>query len=229
MVLEPVSNHIEMGMRSPSDLIDRLSQRAYYNELFKNAFGDEEITISRIGTALAGFIRSFQSNSSPFQQEFFGFGQAVLTPLQRQGFELFVDKYDCMSCHDLTSDHGYSEAIGEEFVNIGLDQEYADQGVGALSGNAQDNGKFRIPNLRNIALTAPYMHDGRFATLEEVIGHYNNSIQAHPNLDPRLKELTGEARVMNITPDEQVALIAFMESLTDQNFIRDPKFSDPFK
>lgn len=229
MVLEPVSNHIEMGMRSPSDLKDRLNQRSYYDELFKNAFGDAEITVPRIGVALAGFIRSFQSNSSPFHQEMFGFGQTVLTPLQREGFNLFVDKYDCMSCHDISSDHGYSEPIGNEFSNIGLDNEYTDQGVGALTGNSADNGKFRIPNLRNIALTAPYMHDGRFATLDEVIGHYNNSIQSHPNLDSRLKEITGEARIMNITPDEQVALVAFLHSLSDQNFIRDPKFSDPFK
>lgn len=229
MVLEPVSNHIEMGMRSPTDLLARLSQRGYYSKLFKDAYGDDDISLPRISHALASFVRSFQTNGSPFEQEMFSFGMQVMTPLQREGFNLFQTKYDCMSCHDINSSHGYSQPIGQEFANIGLDQDYDDKGAGALTGNASQNGQFRIPNLRNIALTAPYMHDGRFGTLEEVIGHYNNKIQAHPNLDDRLKTVTGEPRIMNISDGEQEALVAFLEALTDRQFTTDPRFSDPFK
>lgn len=229
MVLEPVSNHIEMGMRSPTDLLARLSQRGYYSTLFQDAYGDNEITLPRISNALASFVRSFQSNGSSFHQEMFMFGQPVMTSLEREGFELFNTKYDCMSCHDIISDHGYSEPVGQEFANIGLDQAYEDNGTGALTGNTSQDGKFKIPNLRNIALTAPYMHDGRFSTLEEVIGHYNNSIQAHPNLDNRLKTSTGEPRIMNISDEEQAALVAFLGALTDRQFTTDPRFSDPFK
>jgi cytochrome c peroxidase len=171
------------------------------------------------------------SQSSKFERSIFsgdGVGSS-LTPLESMGFQLFVEKYDCMSCHDIVSSQGYSEAFGDELVNIGLDASYEDNGAGALDGDASKDGKFKIPNLRNIALTAPYMHDGRFASLEEVIDHYSDAVAAHPNLDERLKDpVTGLPRILNITTDEKNALVAFLHTLTDHTFISDPKFSDPF-
>ncbi len=229
MVLEPVGNHIEMGMRSELDLVDKLSASPMYAQLFQDAYGDAEVTVAKIRDALARFVGSMVSQNSKFEQSLFS-GNSTLNSLERTGFNLFVDKYDCMSCHDVVSSQGYTEAFGDELVNIGLDASYADNGAGALDGmDASQNGKFKIPNLRNVALTAPYMHDGRFATLEEVIDHYSNGVASHPNLDERLRDPnTGSPLVLNITPDEKTALIAFMHTLTDHSFITDPKFSDPF-
>lgn len=231
MVLEPVGNHIEMGMRSNTDLLDKLSSSPMYAQLFQSAYGDSELTLERISEALAGFVGSMISHNSKFEQGFFSGGGlgSTLNGLERLGLDLFVQKYDCMTCHDVISTQGYSETFGEELVNIGLDADYADNGAGALNGITSQNGKFKIPNLRNVALTAPYMHDGRFASLEEVIDHYSTSVAAHPNLDDRLKDPnTGMPLVLNITSNEKTALIAFLHSLTDQTFISDPKFSDPF-
>ena len=92
----------------------------------------------------------------------------------------------------------------------------------------RDNGKFKVNSLRNIALTAPYMHDGRFETLEEVIGFYDRGIQDNPNLDQRLRVNNGNVRRMNLNPQERAALVAFLRTLTDVEFITDVKFSDPF-
>jgi cytochrome c peroxidase len=92
----------------------------------------------------------------------------------------------------------------------------------------RDNGKFKVNSLRNIALTAPYMHDGRFETLEEVIGFYDRGIQDNTNLDQRLRVNNGNVRRMNLNPQERAALVAFLRTLTDVEFITDVKFSDPF-
>ncbi len=119
--------------------------------------------------------------------------------------------------------------MGGGFVNIGLDVNYADKGRGGFTHDAADDGKFKIPNLRNVALTAPYMHDGRFATLDAVLEHYSHGIVNHPNLDPRLKGTDGQARQMNITPDEKTAIIAFLNSLTDFSMITNPAYSNPFQ
>ncbi len=228
LVIEPTQNHIEMGMRSADDIVEKLAAKPYYAALFQNQFGTSEITIGKVSSALTFFLSKFQSHNSRFDLQFFSQSGSSLTPLEDQGFELFTGKYDCMSCHDIFSNNGYSEAIGEEFVNIGLNTTYEDNGRGAVTNNEADKGKFRIPNLRNVALTAPYMHDGRFATLEEVIGHYSTDIKPHNNLDSRLQNPMGEPMIMNITSAETEALIAFLNSLTDLNLPNDKTLSDPF-
>jgi cytochrome c peroxidase len=118
--------------------------------------------------------------------------------------------------------------MGGLFSNIGLDEVYTDNGVGEVTRQASDNGRFKIPSLRNVALTGPYMHDGRFETLEEVIEHYSDGIEDNPNLDSRLQE-NGQPIVFNISEQETEAIIAFMHTLTDYDMITDPKFSNPFK
>ena len=113
-------------------------------------------------------------------------------------------------------------------ANNGLDLVYTDNGRGEQTLSPADNGVFKIPFLRNISLTAPYMHDGRFATLEEVIDHYSQGIQAHPNLDHRLRSPNGAPVRFNFSSADKAALVAFLETLTDQEFITDHRFSDPF-
>jgi cytochrome c peroxidase len=244
MVMKPVFNHVEMGMSNATQVVNKVKGRAYYEELFEKAFGDNEISFNRIAQALGSFTSSIVSQDSRFDQNFmFGFitpdfvnPQMQIpnfTPIEQEGFGLFFNKYNCGSCHNLFSSKGYgdftSTTAGEELVNIGLDRDYNDDGRGTLTGDNQDNGKFKIPNLRNVELTGPYMHDGRFSTLEEVIGHYSTGIEGHPNLDDRLKDENGKPLVLNITEAEKGALVAFLGTLTDRKFTTDPKFSDPFK
>ena len=225
MVMKPVFNHVEMGARSSSEIVSKLKQRPYYADLFMQAYGDEEITFDKISDALSSFTASINSDGSKFDQT----GIQDFSSVELEGFNLFNGKYNCASCHNLNVPVGYYEPAGTTaLLNIGLDLEYTDNGQGALNGNPADNGKFKIPNLRNIVLTGPYMHDGRFTTLEEVMDHYSVGIKDHPNLDVRLRDENGKARVMNITDSDRNAMIAFLNTLTDGSLITDPKYSDPF-
>jgi len=129
----------------------------------------------------------------------------------------------------------------ETLANIGLEQIYTDKGVGHLTRNQEDNGKFKIPSIRNIMLTAPYMHDGRFATIDEVIEHYNKDLVLHPNLDFRLRVggnnyddaatngSPGDAIKFDFSEEDKTALVAFFHTLTDNSLITDVKYSNPFK
>lgn len=244
MVMQPIFNHVEMGMSNTSELTNKVAERIYYQELFLRAFGDDEITFERISGALSAFTSSIVSQGSRFDQSLISFVPVSQTGLlsieETEGMNLFFEKYNCGSCHNVFSTKGYdtpsssitpfpSSAVeNSEMVNIGLESNYTDNGRGALTGDSEDNGKFKIPNLRNIALTGPYMHDGRFSTLEEVIDHYNDGVKNHPNLDSRLKDENGMPKLMNITSLEKKKIIAFLGSLTDTELITNPKFSDPF-
>jgi cytochrome c peroxidase len=145
------------------------------------------------------------------------------TPQEERGRRLFNGRGRCDTCH--TTDI----QIAPEARNNGLDATTTDRGLGAVTGNPNDDGKFKVPSLRNVALTGPFMHDGRFATLAEVIAFYNSGVQAHPNLDPRLEVNNGRPRRLNLDPGDQAALVAFLNTLTDQTLISDPKFSNPFR
>jgi cytochrome c peroxidase len=227
MVLKPIVNHVEMGMSDVDAIANKVKALPYYKDLFEKAFNSTDVDIVKIASALSSFTGSILSNNTLFDKVNFGTG--TLSGLESQGKQLFFTKYNCNSCHQTQEQNGYQLGGGGGFVNIGLDANYADNGKGALNGNAADNGKFRIPNLRNVALTAPYMHDGRFATLEDVLDHYSHGIANHPNLDERLKGPDGFAAQMNISSQEKQALIAFLNTLTDYTMITDPKFSNPFK
>ena len=235
LVLRPLSSHNEM-LQDLSSLPSKLSLIEYYDKLFLDAYGDSQVTLARIQTALADFCEVLLPNNSRFDIErsktsllathFAGFSEE-----ENKGFALFVGKAKCRICH-LTADLGLYSPPSE---NIGLEMDYKDNGIGALTNDASLNGLFKTPNLKNIALTAPYMHDGRFKTLEDVIEHYNNNIVNHPNLSRMLSQL-GETNSkedavparLNLTVDEKKALVAFMKTFTDEAFIRDPKFSNPF-
>lgn len=224
---QTIQDPIEMGM-DLTTLSQKLRGQQHYEVLFEKAFGSKEITPARITGALQEFLNAFVSAKSRFDE---GLNVAQspsnvfsnFTQQENQGKALFIEH--CSSCHgsDMTRQLG-------GMANNGLDLDYTDNGVGARTGNARDNGIFKIPFLRNIALTAPYMHDGRFATLAQVVEHYNSGIQMHPNLDFRLRGAnTPAAKRLNLTEEEKNALVAFLHTLTDHDFVTDSRYSDPFK
>lgn len=243
LITRPIQNHKEMGFSNLDALAEKLEGVTYYNDLFKLAYGDEEITKERIGDALTLFVaqlNSFDSRSDEAQ-----LNADILSPLEQQGMHLFEEK-GCNGCHQVTNNGslnierlafpngdeifiGYTGApTAGSTANIGLNTSYTDQGVGHISNNATDNGKFKIPTLRNIALTPPYMHDGRFATLHDVLDFYDSGVAPHPNLDDRLKDESGFPKKLNLTLIEKHAIVAFLGTLTSKDILSDERWSDPF-
>src|SRR5262249_6386160 len=194
--------------------------------LFRKAFGEEKITSDRMGKAVAQFLRSLVSYQSKYDE---GRGKARsvrddfdnFTAEENRGKSLFLR--DCASCHL----PGGQEAhfFTNRPLNNGLDRDTknSDGGVGDVTLKPSDVGLFKSPSLRNVELTSPYMHDGRFDTLEKVIDHYSRDVKPHPNVDGRLR------RPLNFNDAEKAALIAFLKTLSDPKFVTDPKFSDPFQ
>jgi len=250
----PIQNHREMGLEQTEVLAQKLTPVSYYGPLFNAAFGSYEITPARISMALAQFVRSIASAQSPADL-------GTMSADAIAGQNLFMGKYQCAHCHTgsnmggaplpnfgvyggtgpIDSSGGGSTGpltVMQNTSNIGLDVVYSDQGTEAITGVKTQNGYFVIPSLRNVALTAPYMHDGRFATLGDVIDHYSNGIAPHPDLDPFLYQNnfaqgfvssgSGLPVKMNISATEKRQLIAFLNALTDNTIINDPKFSNPF-
>jgi cytochrome c peroxidase len=226
-VLMPIQDAGEMGM-TLADLVSRLQATSYYPSLFRGAFGDETITPDRVSLALAQFVRSLVSFRSRYDE-----GRALVanagerfpnfTDQESQGKQLFLSgRTECSDCHST------EVFAAPEPRNNGLDAAPADTGVGGVTGTARDSGSFKAPSLRNVALRAPYMHDGRFAALEDVVEFYNSGIQASPNLDRRLRGRNGQPRRLDLSPAEKAALVAFLNTLTDELMVNDPKFADPF-
>lgn len=225
-VLMPFQDQVEMGMTLET-LVARVEGAPYYPDLFRAAFGDSQVSTDRISKALAQFIRSIVSTKSRYD-----IGRAQVsarsvdfpnfTPQENLGKFLFSSPpprggVACFVCHQ-----------GEGMVPVtattnGLDATITDRGYGEVTGIATHDGTFKVPSLRNVELTAPYMHDGRLATLEDVVEHYSSGIKAAPNL-------TGPLVVggLNLTKDEKTALVAFLKTLTDLEVVQDPKYSDPF-
>ncbi len=223
-----IQDNIEMGM-SFTELVPKLSTVDYYDVLFTKAFGDNNITENRITDALEEFVNSMVSANSKFDQGVIAnngnsFGNLPnFTAQENLGRELY--SLNCSSCHghDLVS-------LSKASANNGLDVVYEDKGRYQVTQFNQDKGVFKVPVLRNIELTGPYMHDGRFASLEEVVDHYSDNVQAHPNLDSELREnFNGSPKRMNFTDNEKEALVDFLKTLTDHEFIAEAKFNNPFK
>lgn len=262
MVLQPIANHMEMGLSDTLEMENRIRNTSYYAPLFTGAFGNDEVTTHKIGLALAQFVKSIISVSTKYDygiKSVVDAGQSIapqfqpfpnFTDLENKGKEAFFRTFFCSQCHGGPNFNGFNPAFIQE-ANIGLDLSYNDAGVAGtdFETGQTNNGKFKVPSLRNIAVTGPYMHDGRFQTLDEVVEFYNSGIQAHPQLSPELRQqgIVGnhlgpaipddqeiiDGRMMPIrmymTGEEKAGIVAFLRTLTDYTMISDPKFSDPFQ
>ncbi len=226
--LQPIQNPIEMGMTLPA-LVSRLAAEPFYTNLFTQVFGTPDVTTNRISFALAQFVRSMVSTNSRYDVGR-RIGFANFTAQENLGRQIFFGQTGNATCAVCHAPDTFSAA---NIFNNGLEFPYVDKGVGGITGQAADMGLFKAPSLRNIELTAPYMHDGRFATLEQVVAFYNAGIVDNPNLSPPLRtgrppQPPGGPLRLNLTASEQSALVAFLKTLTDTNLTTDPKFSDPF-
>lgn len=233
-VLQPFQDPVEMGM-TLDNVVSAVQNQSFYPELFNEAFGSTDINSDRISKALAQFIRSMVSVASKYD-----IGRAEVniptadfsnfTESENNGKRLFftpkaLGGLSCIGCHSteafINPDAGAT--------NNGLDLTSTDDlGVFEAIPNPRFLGAFKVPSLKNIELTAPYMHDGRFATLEEVVEHYNSGVQNHPNLNNALKDANGMPQRLNMTAQEKTDVVNFLKTLTDNSITNDPKFSDPF-
>jgi cytochrome c peroxidase len=215
--LQPIENPIEMHAKL-DDIIAKLNASAVYPNLFLKAFGNKIISKENLAKAIAQFERTLISANSQYDQWFMG--KAKLSSIDSFGRSLFTDQFkgDCTHCHTLGSTF-----TDFAFKNNGLDAIAIDSGRYYVTKSVSDIGKFKTPSLRNIALTAPYMHDGRFATLDEVLTHYNIGFHNPPNLDVNMA--MGVKGRMTIP--ETKAIISFLKTLTDSSFITNPAFAKP--
>ncbi len=231
--LMPIQDLVEMGM-TLSQLETKLKALAYYPPLFTKAFGDGNITSSRVSLALSQFVRSIVSYQSKYDAGRSTFATAPAPPpnavfpnftaQENRGKELFLlPQNACAACH------GSETFTAPQEKNNGIDMATIDRGFGAVVNNTNLDGTFKVTTLRNVELTAPYMHDGRFATLEEVVEHYSSGVKNHPNLSPQLRLPNGQPRLANLAPQDKAALVAFLKTLTDGVITNDVKFSNPFK
>lgn len=247
MVVMPVQNHLEMGIENLDYAVAKIEAIPYYKKLFLDAYGSETVTKEKIAKALEHFLASMAVTQTKFDMHTTG-NVVEFNNLEEKGMQLF-ESLHCTGCHSVEINGAWqSDVLG----NIGLDMTYSDDGVFSsgveLFKNEQYKGFFKTPTLRNIALTAPYMHDGRFATLEEVVEHYNSGVKPHRNLSWALRNShlvwlnqqlppeqqrpiiggSNDPARLSLTEIEKAALVAFLKTLTDTRFINDPKYSDPF-
>ena len=229
-------NPNEMGMEVDY-MVEKLNKLDYYQVLSRKAFGTEEMDPKMALDALEKFMSSIVANNTLFDAVQLK-NQFVsrhgdwngLSIEENQGKNIFMNH--CASCHKLNAASNESNLIAMSDPIIhqasnGLELNYSDKGMGETNSAPEFIGVFKIPGLRNIELTAPYMHDGRFNTIEEVIDFYSDGIQDHPNLHPLLKE-NGHAKKLNFTADEKYSLVQFLKTLTDHSMIKNEKWSDPF-
>ncbi|EDP72694.1 hypothetical protein FBALC1_16372 [Flavobacteriales bacterium ALC-1] len=218
--LEPVQNPIEMHSNWET-VVERLQSHPEYPELFRLAFKTSTITKELTAKAIAQFERTLISANSKFDR--YSLGQADLTPQELNGLDVFLreDKGDCFHCHGNPNNPLWTDNL---FHNNGLDATFSDLGLGDVTGDPNDNGKFKSPSLRNLAFTAPYMHDGRFSTLDEVINHYSEGLQNSPTIDPLMKKINEGG--VQLTIQEKADLKAFLLSLSDPSFINNSEFQN---
>ncbi|WP_368356664.1 cytochrome-c peroxidase [Polaribacter sp. ALD11] len=215
---EPVSNPIEMHANWKI-VAEKLQQHIEYPTLFLQAFGTSKIDSTLVTKAIAQFERTLISGNSKFDR--YLQGETTLTPEEENGFDIFMDeaKGDCFHCHGSDNNPLWTD---NKFHNNGLDSSFSDLGLGKVTGDPSDNGKFKSPSIRNLAFTAPYMHDGRFATLEEVINHYSEGLQRSSTIDPLMKKINQGG--VQLSRQEKADLKAFLHSLSDDGFISNTSF-----
>jgi cytochrome c peroxidase len=216
--LEPVSNPIELHANWKK-VMEIIQQHPTYPNLFLQAFGTSEIDSILITKAIAQFERTLISGNSKFDQ--FLLGEATLTSEEHNGFDVFMDeaKGDCFHCHGSGNNPLWTD---NKFHNNGLDSSFEDLGFSKVTGDPNDNGKFKSPSIRNLAFTAPYMHDGRFTTLEEVINHYSEGLKRSSTIDPLMKNI--DKGGVQLSTRDKADLKAFLLTLSDTLFVQDPAF-----
>lgn len=257
MVLNPVVNHKEMNMSDFATLIKKLKETTYYSDLFKKAYGSEEITQEKIAFALQGFLACLNTKKenspskidSSISVQSQSNQDANLSDFEKAGKRLFHEKYNCARCHDplapvattvFVPNGGYqggstpvvTTPTGEKLTlmfNIGLDFQPKDLGLGGVTNVGGDKGVFKVPTLQNVAVTAPYMHDGRFSSLEAVVDHYGHGINDNPTLAPLFRNMDGSVKKLNISTIERDAIVAFLKTLKNDDFLTSPMYSNPFK
>lgn len=218
--LGPVVNPIEMKTTWPEVLL-KLNADTYYRNTFKIAFGVDVIDSFDVAKAISQFERTMLSGNSRYDKSLRG--ELILTVSERRGLDLFeTERADCFHCHVAPLYMGFV------YDNNGLQQTMTDNGLGDITGLATDIGLFKPPTLRNIEFSAPYMHDGRFATLEEVVEFYNSGVnQNSPNISPLMLKANRPNGNLNLSPQEKTDLVAFLKALSDTEFIENPDFMEP--
>lgn len=221
-------NENEMNI-DEEEIKQRIGEHPFYSVLFKKAFGDAKVDSDRISQAITSFVDAISSVHSKFdeglehasqfsaEQDFYNFTEA-----ENKGKQLYNS--NCAACH--TDKHNFTVKTSG---NNGLEMDYDDNGIGGRLNKADLFGVFKIPFLRNIDLTGPYMHDGRFASLEDVVNHYSDGLVAHDNLSEELKNTNGTPRKLNLNQEDKDALVAYLKTLTDETIASDSRFTDPFR
>ncbi|MGB0863825.1 MAG: cytochrome-c peroxidase [Saprospiraceae bacterium] len=226
--LHPVSASDEMDLEWQV-AVERVQSNHFYIDFFEKAFPNQTIDSLLIIDAIGQFERTLISHQSKYDSVILG--TAAFTKDEFEGFLLVneQDKGNCLHCHTTDAD-----ALGttRKFANNGLDfvrkvEDFKDLGKGGFSKKNSDMGLFKIPSLRNVALTPPYMHDGRFETLEEVVHFYNKKVQLSPTLDKRMT--IQQQKTIQLTPKEERQIVVFLHTLSDFAFTKDEAFSNPFK
>jgi len=231
LVIDPVENPIEMHEDWP-DIEEKLKVHKEYPDRIRKAFGiskTEEIDRSHVTKSIAQFMRTIVSQgNSKFDRVFYGDGTVIFSDAELNGYDMFFDispdlpDAECAHCHNeplFTTNQYFNNGIQETMDGV---NGFKDPGRGLITGIPFDNGKMRAPSLRNIALTAPYMHDGRFQTLEEVINHYNSGGHPAPNVDPLIRPL-------GLSEEQKSDLLAFLNTLTDTTILSNNAYSNPFE
>jgi len=235
----PIENSIEL--HQPLTVgVSKLQKSVTYPSLFLAAFGTRTITEDLVLKALTQFERTLISSNSRYDK-YLANGRQGFTADEKEGLRLYTTHItpsigapgrgaECFHCHTLPL---MSSNYAAQFFNNGLDLTFSDPGRGGVTGLPADQGKFVAPTLRNITLTAPYMHDGRFTTLEQVLDHYSDHVQmTSPGLDPNLilgiNDPLFNPGKMGLTTTEKRQVLAFLKTLTDSTFVTDKRFSSPF-
>jgi cytochrome c peroxidase len=222
-ILDPIEMH-----NTWDDVIKKLKAHPEYPAMFRKAFGinsTEEIDSDLAAKAIAQFVRNITSGNSKYDK--FREGLAIFSDEERQGMDIYFDgdlflpDGECGHCHNAPL------FTTNEYFNNGIQNaedldDFEDMGKGAISGLRYDNGKFRAPTLRNIVLTAPYMHDGRFNTLEEVLDHYNEGTHAAENTPEIIRDL-------KLTEIQKENVIKFLHTLTDTSYLDNPLVRNPYE
>ncbi len=226
--LKPIQDELEMD-ETLENAVAKLQASEMYRDQFRRAFGTETVDTLLMSKAMEQFMNSIVSYQSKYDA--YLAGNATLTAQEERGRFLFFTEYnpgfpaqsgaDCQHCH------GGPNFENDNYMNNGLDPEpqFTDLGRYDVTGDPADRAKFKVPSLRNIALTAPYMHDGRFKTLEEVVNHYNRVFPSS-TLDPSFQQQLPQG--LQLSPPDRQALVAFLKTLTDESLISDPRYSSPF-